>query len=70
MIKYGIFTGRSRAVSARIGGGSDWGTIVRGTARLVIAQELIAARIPTAYSAFLAMLLIISALVNTLHTLQ
>jgi hypothetical protein len=63
-------TGRSRVVSARIGGHSDWRTMIRAIAWLVIAQKLIAARIPMAYSASLAMLLIISALVKTSHRLQ
>jgi hypothetical protein len=44
--------------------------MIGGTDQVVIAQEMITAGIPTTYSAFSVMLLIISASVMTSHKLQ
>jgi hypothetical protein len=64
------FNGRSRTVSARISGRSDWRTMIRGTDRVVIVLEMIAAGIPTIYPAISVTLLIISASVKTSHRFQ
>jgi hypothetical protein len=69
IIEYGILL-ESPSYVSKVGGRSDWRTMIRGTNQVVIAQERIAAGIPTTDSAVSVMLLIISASVKTSHRLQ